>query len=725
MSFSEHQDRELTLRIFLDYLDEFRVFVNSKCSGLEPWQVISYAISLAFFVSWIRRMFRSNDPPLELIKKSFYAAVRSLPWVRKRIEDDLARARAEIEEEVHQFDQLREFYKFLPERCMDIEDILADARRYAMMGERRYMQHYDPQTKKEDLALSAKLFDLFSHSDPHRSDAFPGVRKMEAEILKMCCAMFHGGKESCGVVAGGGTEALLLACLAYRNRSRARGEYRAEIIAPSTAHPALDKAAEFFDMTIKRIPVCTEDDRANVGAMKRAIGPKTCMIIASAPNHITGTVDPIEKLAKLAQRYHIPLHVDCTLGGFVLPFMEFADYSVPAFDFRLPGVTSISADLHRYGQSPGRLSVLMYREPVFLRYQFFVNSSWTGGSYATPTMNGGRDGGAVATSWATMLRKGRDGYVNACQRIVEGTRLLADKLSRLDGIGLRGSADLCVVAFAAKDVNIYNLVDKMVQKGWHVDPLRSPEAARVPITLSMCEDGVIDSFVEDLLEALRQLRSGDLGRVGNTASFYRMLEKVSDRSLVDELALIRLAAHYSIPPSEERRSLRTLSVEGRKLSMMGNSEQTRKLEELRRSYQKEKEEKKNIAASNNIGDNVLRMSNIDEFATELVAVLLLVVATILIIVICMIYVIKSRKTSSAPPILPESTAPDSMCHNDAFESIDETSARKIEERQRARMSALQHSPRADLTLRNLILDTMPKPLPKSDIEIVAAKRDYL
>lgn len=173
---------------------------------------------------------------------------------------------------------MREFYKFLPERCMEPEEILADGRRYAMMGERRYMQHYDPQTKTEDMQLSAKLFDLFSHSDPHRSDAFPGVRKMEAEILKMTCAMFHGGKDACGVVAQGGTEALMLACLAYRNRSRARGEWRAEIVAPSTAHPALDKAASFFDMTIKRIPVSETDDRADVGAMKRAIGPRTCMV---------------------------------------------------------------------------------------------------------------------------------------------------------------------------------------------------------------------------------------------------------------------------------------------------------------------------------------------------------------------------------------------------------------------------------------------------------------
>ncbi|CAP32624.2 Protein CBG13938 [Caenorhabditis briggsae] len=292
----DSSDRDLSFRIALEYFDDLRILFNAKCSGLEAWQIVSYAISLCFFVAWLKRRIRSNEPPLVQIRKSIFSLLRSLPWVRRKLEADLAKAQVEIEEEVHQYDSMREFYKFLPERCMDSEEILADGRRYAMMGERRH------------------LFDLFSHSDPHRSDAFPGVRKMEAEILKMTCAMFHGGNDACGVVAGGGTEALMLACLAYRNRSRARGEWRAEILAPSTAHPALDKAAAFFDMTIKRIQVSETDDTANVGAMKRAIGPRTCMIIASAPNHITGTVDPIEKLAKLAQRYHIPLHVDCTLA---------------------------------------------------------------------------------------------------------------------------------------------------------------------------------------------------------------------------------------------------------------------------------------------------------------------------------------------------------------------------------------------------------------------------
>ncbi|KAK6746945.1 hypothetical protein RB195_000285 [Necator americanus] len=559
-------------RIVFEHVDEARALVNRQCSHLESWQIMSYTLAACFLVMWFRRMNRSDKPFIHRLRSSVYSIIRSLPWVKRRVKADLERARKEIEEEVHQYDQKREFYKFLPEHPLGGEELLSEARQYASMGERRYMEHYDPRTRNQDLSLCAKIYDLFSHSDPHRSDAFPGARKMEAEILRMALSMFHGGAEAGGVVAGGGTEATLLACLAYRNRAWARGMYRPEIVAPSTAHPALDKAAALFRMTIRRVPV-REDDRVHAAAVKRAIGPHTCMIVASAPNHITGTVDPIEKLSEVAQRFGVPLHVDCTLGGFLLPFMEYCDYSIPTFDFRLPGVTSIAIDLHRYGQAPRSCSVLMYRDQSMMRHQCFCNSDWAGGVYATPTIAGGRDGGAVATAWATLLGKGRDGYINACHRVVETTRRLADLLSDIDGITLRGAADLCIVAFETTLGDIYVLVDFMTTKGWHVDPLLSPEAARVPVTLRMCEEGVLEAFVEDVYEGLRYL-SENPTKTTKTSAFYHMLQTVADRMLVDELSLIRLQAHYSVPPPLDRdhRAVRSLSVDGRKISMLTSTE---------------------------------------------------------------------------------------------------------------------------------------------------------
>ncbi|KAJ1362474.1 hypothetical protein KIN20_022026 [Parelaphostrongylus tenuis] len=560
-------------RVVFEHIDEARALLNRHCSHLESWQIMSYTVAVCFLVMWFRHMNRSDKPFFERLKGSVYTVVRSLPWVKRRVKADLERARHEIEEEIHQCDQKRDFYKFLPEHPINKEDILAEARQYASMGERRYMEHYDPLTREEDMALCAKIYDLFSHSDPHRSDAFPGARKMEAEVLRMLLSMFHGGQEACGVVASGGTEVMLLACLAYRNRAIAQGKYRPEIVAPSTAHPALDKAATLFGMTIRRVPV-REDDRVHASAIKRAIGPHTCVIVASAPNHITGTVDPIEKLSEVAQRFGVPLHVDCTLGGFLLPFMEYCDYSVPTFDFRLPGVTSISTDLHRYGQCPRSCSVLMYRDQSIMHYQCFCNNDWAGGVYATPTLAGGRDGGAVATAWATLLGKGRDGYITACQRVIEGTRRLADLLSDIEGITLRGAADLCVVAFETTIGDIYVLVDFMTTKGWHVDPLLSPEAARVPVTLRMCEEGVLEAFVEDVIEGLRYLTENPM-KTTKTSAFYHMLQTVADRMLVDELSMIRLQAHYSIPPppvDREHRTLRALSVDGRKMSLLAPME---------------------------------------------------------------------------------------------------------------------------------------------------------
>ncbi|PIO57074.1 hypothetical protein TELCIR_21523, partial [Teladorsagia circumcincta] len=178
-----------------------------------------------------------------------------------------------------------------------------------------------------------------------------------------------------------------------------------------------------------------------------------------------------------------------------------------------------------YGQAPRSCSVLMYRDQSMLRHQCFCNSDWPGGVYATPTLAGGRDGGAVATAWATLLGKGRDGYITACHRVVETTRRLAELLSDIDGITLRGAADLCIVAFETTLGDIYVLVDFMTTKGWHVDPLLSPEAARVPVTLRMCEEGVLEAFVEDVLEGLRYLAENPT-KTTKTSAFYHMLQTV-------------------------------------------------------------------------------------------------------------------------------------------------------------------------------------------------------
>ncbi|EYC35398.1 hypothetical protein Y032_1063g3519 [Ancylostoma ceylanicum] len=200
-------------RVVFEHVDEARALVNRQCSHLESWQIMSYTIAMCFLVMWFRRMNRSDKPFIHRMRSSVYSIIRSLPWVKRRVKADLERARKEIEEEVHQCDQKRDFYKFLPEHPLAGEELLSEARQYAAMGERRYMEHYDPRTRNQDLSLCAKIYDLFSHSDPHRSDAFPGARKMEAEILRMSLSMFHGGAEACGVVAGGGTEVTLLACL--------------------------------------------------------------------------------------------------------------------------------------------------------------------------------------------------------------------------------------------------------------------------------------------------------------------------------------------------------------------------------------------------------------------------------------------------------------------------------------------------------------------------------
>ncbi|OON17326.1 hypothetical protein X801_06837, partial [Opisthorchis viverrini] len=215
--------------------------------------------------------------------------------------------------------------------------------------------------------LSSRVFKEFIWANPLHPDLFPDVRRMEAEVVRMCLSMFHGDGDACGTMTSGGTESIMLACLAYRERARAKGIRNPSIVLAESAHPAFDKivasapgfphgiidpvrelasAAHYFDLDVVHVPVDPISYKADVAAMRSAITGSTCMIVASAPGFPHGIIDPVRELASLGLRYGIPVHVDCCLGGFLLPFMEAADCELEPFDFRLPGVTSISCDTH-------------------------------------------------------------------------------------------------------------------------------------------------------------------------------------------------------------------------------------------------------------------------------------------------------------------------------------------------------------------------------------------
>lgn len=560
-----------TWRLIAQAVDDSRVAFNRACVHLEPWQVVSYTLSVAFLTLWFRRIMKSDRPMTQRIRAAVFSAVRNIPWVKAQINEEMEKARKDLEETIHESDRKKEFYKFLPERGLPPDAILSEAELYEAMSEYTFYDgrvsgvmytDYDEEHRK----LLENIFTMFAYSNPLHPDLFPGCRKMEAEIVRIVCSLLHGGAPSCGTVTSGGTESIILACLAYRNRAYERGIRHPEMIVPITAHSAFDKASQLLHIRIHHVPV-DKNQRADVGAMKRAISNETCMLVASAPNFPSGTVDNIEAISELAQRYGIPLHVDACLGGFLLPFMERCDFPVPAFDFRVAGVTSISVDTHKYGFAPKGTSLILYRDVSLLHHQYFCYGDWPGGIYATPTLGGTRNGCAIALTWATLLYYGRHRYTERTQAIIEAARLIRAGIEENPHLEPLGDSDVSVIAFTSDKFNVYALADRMKKMGWTLSTLQNPAALHVCVTMNHTKAGVVDDFLRDLSSACEDLVANPGLQQTRTAAIYGMASAVPDKCLVEEVSYLYLDSCYAMPAPVVVG--RTLSIEGRKMSLIG------------------------------------------------------------------------------------------------------------------------------------------------------------
>nr|CAG4638413.1 EOG090X051L [Cyclestheria hislopi] len=370
---------------------------------------------------------------------------------------------------------------------------------------------------------------------------------MEAEVVQMVIQMFNGGPNTCGTMTSGGTESILMACKAYRDYAReVRGIRHPEILCAVSAHAAFEKAAQLFRMGIVFVPVDPKTFKADVKAMKRAITRNTCMLVASAPGFPHGIIDPVEEIAALGKKYNIPVHVDACLGGFVIAFMEEAGYRLPPFDFRVDGVTSISADTHKYGYVPKGSSVVMYSDPIYRHHQFFVITDWPGGIYGSPTIAGSRPGSLIAVCWASMMYYGRQGYVEATKKIVETHKYIENELRKIDGIYILGNPDACVVAMNSKVFNIYRLSDAMTKKGWSLSPLQFPSSIHICVTYLHTKDGVAQKFIKDIQDTVREIMKDPQAKAGGTAAIYGLAQSIPDRSMVTDVIRTFLDTIYKV-----------------------------------------------------------------------------------------------------------------------------------------------------------------------------------
>jgi len=280
--------------------------------------------------------------------------------------------------------------------------------------------------------------------------------------------------------------------------------------------------------------------------MRREITSDTCMLVGSAPGFPHGIIDPIQEIAQLGVRYKIPVHVDACLGGFLIAFMKDAGFPLSPFDFSVPGVTSISCDTHKYGSAPKGTSVVLYRKFDYLKHQLFCQPDWPGGIYATPTMAGSRCGANIAVCWTSLLYFGRQGYVNATRNIITTARYITNELKKIEGIILIGQPEVSVIAFHCKVYSIYTLVDRMTERGWHMNLLQFPPAVHFCLTGRHTRDGVAQRMIKDVQEIVQELLADpEASKIPGKAAVYGSTQKIPDRSLVNEISHMYMEAYYS------------------------------------------------------------------------------------------------------------------------------------------------------------------------------------
>ncbi|XP_059928419.1 sphingosine-1-phosphate lyase 1 isoform X2 [Gadus macrocephalus] len=549
MAASSDSALDVYREMLLLYVEQGRTQVNSLCADLEPWQVIGLTALTTLGGVWAKGFLFQQESLTSRMKKRVFRLIRKIPYVGMAIQSQLNKALDDMSVSLCTLKEGMSYTKQLPAAGLSQAQVLDMIKEYQTLNvvqwEKGWVSgavYWGDETLTQ---LLVKVYGDFAWSNPLHPDIFPGVRKMEAEVVRMTCSLFHGGPESCGTVTSGGTESILMACKAYRDMAYERGVKHPEIVAPKSVHAAFDKAAHYFGMKLVHVPLDPDTMKVDMKAMKRAINGNTAMLVCSAPQFPHGIIDPVEEVAKLALRYKLPLHVDACLGGFLIGFMAKAGYPLAPFDFRIKGVTSMSADTHKYGYAPKGSSVILYSEKKYRHFQYFVAPNWQGGIYASPSIAGSRPGGIIAACWATMMHMGEDGYVDATRRIISTARTIEAEVRKIKGLFVFGKPEVSVVAMGSDDFDIFRLSNALTTKGWNLNTLQYPSSIHICCTVLHTKEGVAEKFVKDVGEQVAIIMKNPKEKTTGMGAIYGMAQSIPDRSMVTEISCGFLDCLYS------------------------------------------------------------------------------------------------------------------------------------------------------------------------------------
>lgn len=531
--------------------------INDGCAELEPWQIIAYSVGSVLLIFYIKRWI---DNICDDGMRQFWHFLRRLPYIKQSVEKQMKSTTDVIEKQLLKGMENKKFLKAIPKTGWESKNIIGEIEKYLSFGEYEWKKGYvsgTVYTGNDDklYSLMTDVYGLTAYTNPLHPDVFPGIRVMEAEIIQMVSSLFHA-PSAIGTVTSGGTESIFLVCKAYRDYARyEKGIKSPNMVIPVTAHAAFDKAAQFLKIEVKHIKMNPLSAKVDLKAMKRAIDGNTCMLVGSAPAFPHGSIDYIEEITKLASKKSIPVHVDACLGGFLIPFMEKAGYPLLPFDFRVPGVTSISVDTHKYAYAPKGTSVILYRNKVHRHYQFSVQSDWPGGIYGTPNISGSRSGGIIATCWASLLYHGENTYVESTRKIISITKYIEKNLSEIKEIFIIGKPDVSIIAIGSRAFDVYRLSSGLSAKGWSLNILQFPSGFHICITLQHTYKGIADKFISHVKECVSEIMKSPGLSASGTAAIYGMAQQIPDRSLVSELVWSYLDAYYSAnSPAENEKS---------------------------------------------------------------------------------------------------------------------------------------------------------------------------
>jgi sphinganine-1-phosphate aldolase len=363
---------------------------------------------------------------------------------------------------------------------------------------------YNPGEDPAEVTSEAYLSYLSENGlDP---SVFPSLLRVETDVVRATIHLLHGDSNAVGNLTSGGTESIMLAVKTARDKARAEHPEitQPEMILPKTAHAAFHKAAHYLSVKPVIVDIDPQTFKVRAAEMRAAITPDTILLVASAPSYSQGVIDPIAEIGTIAREKNLLFHVDACVGGLHLSFMRKLGYEVPDFDFSVPGVTSISTDLHKYGYAAKGCSAIMYRSKDIRKYQMFACTDTTGYTLINPTLLSSKSGGPMAGAWAILNFLGEEGYKRIVQEVQEATKKLIAGVNAIEGLQVLGEPAMCMFSFKSDTINVYQLADEMNKRGWYLQgQFSTPHTPRnLHISVNHGTIHNVDALLTDMRECV-------------------------------------------------------------------------------------------------------------------------------------------------------------------------------------------------------------------------------